>query len=255
MRDLAANPVEASFQNPLGDYGFDNPPGIFVLGGAVLAFWVFALVFALLGRWYLSVIGGFLGLLPLATLVSYIYSTRRGKFRVWSELLHSLRLRGDEQVLDMGCGRGAVLSMAAKHLDRGHAFGLDLWSSADQSGNSPKATLRNLEIEGVKERCTVETGNMMTVPFPDAMFDLVVSSLAIHNIKDRAGRFMALDEAFRVLRPGGRLMIVDLLPMAGAYPEYLREKGVKQVHEQPLDWRCWFGLPLVVRLITGSKPL
>ena len=157
-----------SFQAPKGDYGFDNPSGIFVLGGVVLVFWAFALVQALLGHWIPAILVGFLGLFPLATLVSYIYSTRRGKLLVWSELLDDLHLRGDEQVLDMGCGRGAVLSMAAKRLDRGHAFGLDLWSTVDQSGNSPEVTLRNLEVEGVKERCTVETGNMMAMPFPDA---------------------------------------------------------------------------------------
>ena len=117
----------------------------------------------------------------------------------------------------MGCGRGAVLSLAAKRLQRGRAFGLDLWSTVDQSGNSPEATLRNLEIEGVTERCKVETGNIMAMPFPDAMFDLVVSSLAIHNIKGEAGRFRALDETVRVLKPAGKLIIVDLHPMVGAY--------------------------------------
>ena len=93
-----------SFQAPKGDYGFDNPSGIFVLGGVVLVFWAFALVFALFGRWLPAVLLGFLGLFPLATLVSYVYSTRRGKFRVWSELLDDLHLRGGEAVLDMGCG-------------------------------------------------------------------------------------------------------------------------------------------------------
>jgi SAM-dependent methyltransferase len=246
--------MKPSLQVPKGDYGFDNPSGIFVLAGVALVFWVFALVKALLGHWSLAILAGFLGLIPLATLVSYVYSTRRGKFRVWSELLDTLRLRGDEQVLDMGCGRGAVLIMAAKRLGRGQAFGLDLWSTVDQSGNSPAATLRNLEIEGVKDRCNVETGDMMEMPFPDAAFDVVLSSLAIHNIKGEAGRFEALDEAFRVLKSGGTLVIVDLLPMAGAYAKHLGEQGMKDVEDQPMDWRCWFGLPCVVRLLTGSKP-
>ena len=44
----------------------------------------------------------------------------------------------------------------------------------------------------------------MAMPFPDAIVRLGLSSLAIHNIKGQAGRFKALDEAFRVLKPGGR---------------------------------------------------
>jgi ubiquinone/menaquinone biosynthesis C-methylase UbiE len=84
---------------------------------------------------------------------------------------------------------------------------------------------------------------MMAMPFADATFDVVVSSLAIHNINGQAGRFKALDEAVRVLKPGGQLVIVDLPPMAGAYAKHLREKGVEEVMDRPLDWRGWFGLP------------
>ena len=94
---------------------------------------------------------------------------------------------------------------------------------------------------------------MMAMPFPDAMFDVVVSSLAVHNIKGQAWRLKALGETFRVLKPGGKIVIVDLLPMAGAYAKHLCGQGMKDVTDRPMDWRCWFGLPCVVRLVTASK--
>ena len=81
-----------------------------------------------------------------------LYASRRGKFVVWAELLDRLQLQGDEQVLDLGCGRGAVLLLAAQHLTTGRAIGVDIWDSGDQSGNSAEATRRNAVAEGVADR-------------------------------------------------------------------------------------------------------
>src|ERR1700752_545031 len=150
------------------------------------------------------------GLFILAILGFYLHFTLRGKFLVWAELLDRMGLRGDERILDLGCGRGAVLLMAAQHLTTGRAVGVDLWRSADQSGNSAEATRRNAIAEGVADRVELHTGDMTALPFADDSFDVVVSSLAIHNIRGRAGREKAIDEAVRVLRPGGRLMIADV---------------------------------------------
>lgn len=69
---------------------------------------------------------------------SYRYTTRRGQFIVWAGLLDGLALRGDERLLDVGCGRGAVLLLAAKRLPRGQAVGIDLWSRKDQIGESSR---------------------------------------------------------------------------------------------------------------------
>src|SRR6266487_3801412 len=82
--------------------------------------------------------------------------------------------------------------------------------SADQSGNSAEATRRNAIAEGVADRVELLTADMTALPFEDNSFDVVVSSLAIHNIPGRAGREKALTEAVRVLRPGGRLLIADV---------------------------------------------
>ena len=146
----------------------------------------------------------------LAILSFYLYASLRGKFVVWAELIDQLNLRGDERILDLGCGRGAVLLMAAQHLTTGRAVGVDLWRSVDQSGNSVEATRRNAIAEGVADRVELHTADMTALPLEDDSFDVVVSSWAIHNIRGRAGREKAISEAVRVLRPGGRLMIADL---------------------------------------------
>src|SRR5690242_1981655 len=72
--------------------------------------------------------------------------------------------------------------------DHGPGVGVDLWRNVDQSGNSAEATLRNAVAEGVADRVEVQTGDMTALPFEDNSSDVVVSSLAIHNISGRAGR-------------------------------------------------------------------
>jgi ubiquinone/menaquinone biosynthesis C-methylase UbiE len=185
----------------------------------------------------------------LAILGFYLYTTLRGKFMVWAELLDQLNLRGDERILDLGCGRGAVLLMAAQRLTTGRAVGVDLWRSVDQSGNSAEATRRNAIAEGVADRVELHTADMTALPLEDNSFDLVVSNFAIHNIRGRAGREKAISEAARVLRPGGRLMIVDVRGTR-QYQAKLASLGMKDVARRRLGWRFL----RLTRIVTATKP-
>jgi SAM-dependent methyltransferase len=238
-----------------GEYGFD---------GNIVGTWTMTVVagVALISSIALAVGGALavavplfaIALLLLSTLGIALHTTRRGKFLVWSEILETLRLRGDEQVLDVGCGRGAVLTMVAGRLPRGRATGLDIWSRSDQSGNAIEVTQRNLDLEGVAARCELKTADMREMPFEGASFDIVVSSIAIHNIVDAAGRSRALAEIARVLKPGGRFAIADLA-WTRAYAEQLASLGLREVQRRPLGWRFWWGpaFPSTC-LVTGSKP-
>jgi ubiquinone/menaquinone biosynthesis C-methylase UbiE len=132
--------------------------------------------------------------------------------------------------------------------------GIDLWRNVDQSGNSAEATRRNAVAEGVADRVELHTGDMTSLPFADNSFDLIVSSLAIHNISGRAGREKAIDEAVRVLRPGGRLLIADIRGIR-QHQVRLARLGMSDVARRRLGWRFWWGGPWApTRLVTATKP-
>ncbi|GIE85570.1 class I SAM-dependent methyltransferase [Actinoplanes regularis] len=198
-------------------YGIDAPPIPALLGAAAVASAAAATRWHT-GRTPLAVTSAVL----LAGTGIYLHTTLRGKLRAWEEILDRAALRGDEHLLDLGCGRGAVLVAAARRLPQGRAVGVDLWS-ADQSGNRPEATLANAAAAGVANRVDVRSADMTALPFPDNSFDIVTSAMAIHNISSAAGRHRALAEAIRVLRPGGQLLIADPAPFVRKYAAHLRQ--------------------------------
>jgi SAM-dependent methyltransferase len=243
-----------------GDYGIDGAfhtvsartqtTGI-AADVAALAVW--AGISLARGKRLMAVLTGASALGIATSAAVYIHATKAGKFQVWNEIFDDLQLQGDETVLDMGCGRGAVLLAAARRLPRGRAIGVDIWQ-ADQTDNSPSATLANAELENVADRVELHTADMTALPFDDNSVDVVVSSLAIHNIPTHAGRRRALGEAMRVLRPGGRLAIADLWETR-QHADHLRERGWQNVRRRSVGWRMWYGGPWVsTRLVIATKP-
>jgi ubiquinone/menaquinone biosynthesis C-methylase UbiE len=177
------------------------------------------------------------GTILLAHTGIYLHTTLRGKLRSWERVLDQADLKGNERLLDLGCGRGAVLIAAARRLPAGDAVGVDIWSK-DQSGNRPEATLANAAAAGVADRVAVRTADMTALPFEDGSFDVVTSALAIHNIPSAAARYRAVDEAMRVLRPSGQLIVADIWPMARQYHAHLGQGTLRG-----LGPGYWYGGP------------
>ncbi len=226
-----------------GDYGFDAP---YVLVGFALAFIAGAASFSYgraLGDDTLQWIGVYGLAIGVLCGGAFFYATRIGKHVVWGALLDELALAGDETVLDVGCGRGAVLLAAAERVPRGKAIGIDIWSRRDQSGNAEAVTRRNAELEGVSEQVELVSCDMRTLALPDASVDVVVSSLAIHNIPAAAERAKALAEIMRVLKPGGRFVIADI-KFVRDYAAELSRLGASAV-TRGLGPRLWFGGPFM----------
>jgi SAM-dependent methyltransferase len=238
-----------------GRYGIDAPFVPLIMGGVgvLLLAAAFVIGFRLHSRLW-AIVSLLAGLFMLLSVASYLYTTLAGKFLVWGELLRGLNLSGHERVLDLGCGRGMVLLMVAQMLPRGKAVGIDLWQTADQSGNAMGQTKRNAAVEGVSDRVEVRSGDLTQLPFAAGSFDIVLSSLAIHNIPSPEGRRMAIDEAVRVLKPGGRLVIVDFQGLRD-YARRLRHNGMAEIEQRGLGWRFWYGGPWTAsRMITAKRP-
>jgi ubiquinone/menaquinone biosynthesis C-methylase UbiE len=206
------------------DYGLDAPGvvrNLFVVAGVgllswalkELGFWSGLLIIPLFGLRFifpLSEIGlamaatcGFLG-------AWMVYESKLGKLRRRERLLNRLVWTGNEQVLDVGCGRGLMLVGAAKRLTTGRATGIDIWQAEDLTNNHAEAALENARREGVADRVDLKTCDMRRMPFPDASFDVVVSRAAIHNLYQNVDRAQAVSEIARVLKPGGEVLIDDI---------------------------------------------
>ena len=171
------------------------------------------------------------GIAFLASAAVMLWGSKVGKLRMRDRLLDAIPWRGDEGVLDVGCGHGLLLIGAAKRLTSGRAIGIDVWRAYDQADNRPEATRENARIEGVEDRVEVRDGDARKLDFPDASFDVVVSSFAIHNIEDRAERAKAVREIARVLAPGGRVAIMDIYHTR-QYRRILRECGLVDVQRR-----------------------
>ncbi len=173
-------------------------------------------------------VGVWFGITALAMLASSLW----GKFRVRDKLLETIPWRGDERVLDVGCGHGLMLIGAAKRLTTGRAIGIDIWQHEDQANNNPDDTRANAELEGVTDRVEVRDGDARNIPFEDASFDVILSSLVIHNIYDRAERQKALSEILRVTKPGGHIGIIDIRH-GSQYVKYFVSQGLTVVRNRP----------------------
>jgi SAM-dependent methyltransferase len=248
---LATTPAGAAPRR--ADYGLDAPGVVrnLALGGAALVgFGAYTWWSETLGRsgHAIASIALSVGATYIVTSGLMVASSRVGKLRARDAILDRLALTPDARVLDVGCGHGLLLIGAARRTPDGRAVGLDLWSATDQQDNSREATLANAAAEGVAERVEVHDGDMCAMPFADASFDAVVSSLAIHNISDRARRGVAIGEIARVLRPGGRVAILDIAHV-GQYAADLRAAGFREVARP--RWSPWIVPP--ARVVVATK--
>jgi ubiquinone/menaquinone biosynthesis C-methylase UbiE len=132
-----------------------------------------------------------------------LWVASRGRERVFRERQVDLaRIAPGEAVLDVGCGTGSLAIAAARRVgEHGVVHGVD--PSAELVARARKKARR----AGVEVTFAVAAGEEL--PFPDASFDVVLSTLVFHHLSHDALR-ASVAEIRRVLKPGGRMLAVDI---------------------------------------------
>lgn len=190
-----------------GNYGIDSPAIVGTLSILGLAGTGVAHLLPSVWRWA-GYVAGMYFLLGAAGMLFY---SKVGKLALRERLLDKIPWQGDEQVLDVGCGRGLLTVGAAYRLSKGRVVGVDVWQRGAITGNRADSVLENAQIEHVSDRVEVKEGDARELPLADETFDVVVSNFVLHEMNTRQERAAMMREVARVLKPGGRVALVDFI--------------------------------------------
>ena len=211
------------------NYGIDAPKVIRnLLGIGVLLLLIFLLLwfgfFPKINFLWASFLSPAICLI-IAGLLMIAYS-KYGKFKHRDRILGLHQWKGDEKVLDVGTGLGLLMIGAAKKLNSGKSYGVDIFNSYDLSGNTIDQTKLNIELEKVTDKTEVLSENILKPDFNDNYFDVIISNLCLHNLYKTEERKQACEEIYRILKPGGEAIISDF-KHTGEYKKEFESLGMK----------------------------
>ena len=146
-------------------------------------------------------------------------------------VLSHLDYDGQEKILEVGCGSGALIIRAALTWSKAKVIGIDYWGAVYTY--SKALCEKNAVSEGVASRCVFQHGDAKQLDFPDESFDVVISNYVYHNIAGKDKQALLL-ETLRVLKKGGTFAIHDLMSPGRygdmqAFVQKLRDMGYERV--------------------------
>ena len=156
-----------------------------------------------------------------------------GIHRLWKDaMMDWLAPRPGQRLLDVAGGTGDIAFRFLKRAGHGHATVLDLTEGMLIEGR------KRAEAAQMADQLDWIVGDAMALPFEDDSFDVYTISFGIRNVTRPED---ALAEAYRVLRPGGRLMVLEF--------SQLPNKGLQWLYDQ----YSFNVIPAMGRIVTGDR--
>jgi SAM-dependent methyltransferase len=176
--------------------------------------------------------------------------------KIQALVLQQLHWQGNGEVLDIGCGNGPLAIAIAKAYPSAHVTGIDYWG---RSWEYSKAVCeKNASIEGVTQQVTFRKASAAELPFNEGTFDVVVSNLVFHEVRDVADKKLLLKETLRVLKKGGIFVLQDLFLWKRVYGDVgdllnaIRGWGVADVDFSPTNRAAFIPRALKLPFMVGT---
>lgn len=130
-------------------------------------------------------------------------------------LLAHLDWNGNGKALDIGCGNGPLTIKMAHRYPEAQITGIDYWGEMWEYSKS--LCERNAKMEGVASQVSFQKASASALPFEDECFDVAVSNLVFHEVKDTKDKRALIREALRVVKKQGRFAFQDLFLLRRLY--------------------------------------
>jgi len=236
------------------DYGnWIRKKNLLILGLCTLG--MGALIFIPLGSLYRLIVTILFAIILVSFLfplyAHMMFSPQGGGFqeKVYNLIIQCLGAKVKGRVLDIGSGNGVLAVKLAQQHREAEVVGIDYWGKDWEY--SKGVCEKNARAAKVESRVHFQKGDAAALEFASDAFDAAISNLTFHEVRSVADKRAVVQEALRVVKPGGTFAFVDYFydakyyGKASEFESYLRGLKLSQFEYKPLQGMM--AIPMLLR--------
>lgn len=168
----------------------------------------------------------------------YCNTLFRGRMIIWRKTLEWLNIRSDAKVAVLGLNYAGLFIDVAKELKApGEVTGVNVGDHRVLEQEKDR-----IKENKVADRTKLVDGDLLNLPLENREFDYVLSSFTFHRASPAINKGRAIQEAVRIMKPDGTLVIVDFGNIQ-EYRQILTNLGFNSIHIDPTGFDGWWGGP------------